>query len=674
MLHLLLRAVFAPPPLLSPRPQHKTHRKTSLQQLSIKPLPTADGSAPAEKKTAGRVLVLGKDGGVKAGTIGGEVKDVDASAVDRLLADVRRTSAKEEVVPAKGGGATVGAPAEEVGAYDLLMQELQRSATGKVGHRTKGPAEIAAESQAEFIRLQREKTRRLRGTEDDADSDEEGGGDAPHVYQPKYHDGESQEKRDSKARKQASSLFEGYMQQLENECKPGDGGGISIDFERVDTIVQQLKQLCGVSPVAACLTARGLIEVLNDLLEAEAAQTSATAASVSTSPFSLLVPAVLTKIFPPSDFRHPVMTPLSLYLSSALMQTPLRTLRDVSAGLFRAALLIDMSKDTHRYNGEVLSFLTNVLALQGASEAATPAAAAGNDYYAFLKKEGRSNPLLSECIPELPCADRAMLASGAGSDEPPSKKKRKRAEAADASQAPPLDFAASFCTADQTVADSPAVRRQLAAAAYRLLVRAVACFGVCEEGTEHLQPALAPVLETLDAVAPALHPALSVLDAQLRAALGKALEASVSGRFPLRLQAHRPIPLPLYEPKVTDFEEGEEDERRALKAQFRAEKKAAIRSLRQDAQFLNAAKEKERAYEMGKREDILNSMTAELQGQRKMIKQSDVARVWTPPLPPSLSRIFLKLQFQLHRNDHHRNTQHPHTQSKLRDMQKKAKK
>lgn len=84
--------------------------------------------------------------------------------------------------------------------------------------------------------------------------------------------------------------------------------------------------------------------------------------------------------------------------------------------------------------------------------------------------------------------------------------------------------------------------------------------------------------------------------------LSKLLKFSKNQRKPLRLQMHKPIPIPSYIPKFEEHSSNylrnrdpdhERNEIAKLRRQVKQEKKGAIRELRKDARFLAAVKRKE---------------------------------------------------------------------------------
>lgn len=87
----------------------------------------------------------------------------------------------------------------------------------------------------------------------------------------------------------------------------------------------------------------------------------------------------------------------------------------------------------------------------------------------------------------------------------------------------------------------------------------------------------------------------------LQDTLSRLLKFALQGRHPLRLQAHKPIPIPTYVPKFEHTSSNylrnrdPDHERNAaakLRAEYKQERKGAIRELRKDARFLAGEQQK----------------------------------------------------------------------------------
>lgn len=68
-------------------------------------------------------------------------------------------------------------------------------------------------------------------------------------------------------------------------------------------------------------------------------------------------------IFPVTDHRHPVVTPVLLMLGQMLAHTPVRSVQDVVTGVLCSALLLEYTREAKRIVPEAMAFLSAVLCL-----------------------------------------------------------------------------------------------------------------------------------------------------------------------------------------------------------------------------------------------------------------------------------------------------------------------
>lgn len=71
---------------------------------------------------------------------------------------------------------------------------------------------------------------------------------------------------------------------------------------------------------------------------------------------------VIGRLFPCSDLRHPVATPLLLLLSQALSIHYMRTMSDIALGIFVANVLLDATTARSGYSGDLGKFCRDILA------------------------------------------------------------------------------------------------------------------------------------------------------------------------------------------------------------------------------------------------------------------------------------------------------------------------
>lgn len=116
--------------------------------------------------------------------------------------------------------------------------------------------------------------------------------------------------------------------------------------------------------------------------------------------------------------------------------------------------------------------------------------------------------------------------------------------------------------------------------------------------------------------------------------LSRLLKFSRQSRRSLALQAHKPIPIPTYIPRFEHTSskylrnrdpDHERNEAAKVKAQYKQERKGAIRELRKDARFLASEqqkkeKEKDRAYN-DRMKKVFGSLESERAEQKAMDKE-----------------------------------------------------
>lgn len=78
-------------------------------------------------------------------------------------------------------------------------------------------------------------------------------------------------------------------------------------------------------------------------------------------PRALLQLKLFLTLYPLSDKRHPVLTPVSLFIGRALSQCLARDIGEVVRGLFLSSLALSIASSASRHYPEALSFLVDVL-------------------------------------------------------------------------------------------------------------------------------------------------------------------------------------------------------------------------------------------------------------------------------------------------------------------------
>lgn len=83
--------------------------------------------------------------------------------------------------------------------------------------------------------------------------------------------------------------------------------------------------------------------------------------STSWNASTILVLRAIGRLFPASDMRHPICTPLILLLSEALSVYRMKMLKDVALSLFAAYILLEGMAESARYSGELIALLCAVV-------------------------------------------------------------------------------------------------------------------------------------------------------------------------------------------------------------------------------------------------------------------------------------------------------------------------
>ncbi|KAI9000756.1 Nop14-like protein [Trametes punicea] len=281
---------------------------------------------------------------------------------------------------------------------------------------------------------------------------------------------------------------------------------------------------------------------------------------------------VIGQLWPTSDMNHAVISPARLLMGAYLGLCRVRSLQDMASGLFLCSLFMHYERLSKRFVPEAINFLVNSVLHLAPHSYQDAHSIPGNfplqDFRTLLtcplslvvkkaKKLSLGKPDLGRCL------------SGDNLDE-------------------------------QTKVD-------LLGLALELLGR----FADMYKGLEGFIELYNPIQDILGAVKVNDVPSeLATRIQSLQETLGRLLKFALQARRPLRLQAHKPIPIPTYIPKFEHTTSNylrnrdpdhERNEAAKLRAQYKQERKGAIRELRKDARFLAAEqqkkqKEKDREY------------------------------------------------------------------------------
>uniref|UniRef100_A0A0E0D3J6 Nucleolar protein 14 n=1 Tax=Oryza meridionalis TaxID=40149 RepID=A0A0E0D3J6_9ORYZ len=131
-----------------------------------------------------------------------------------------------------------------------------------------------------------------------------------------------------------------------------------VRFKLIDTLVKPLIEMSGETPYFAAICARQrLIDTRTRLCEDIKVPGKSCWPSLKT----LLLLRLWSLIFPCSDFRHVVATPMLLLMCEYLMRCPIQSGRDVAIGSFLCSMVLVATKESKKFCPEAVVFLQSLL-------------------------------------------------------------------------------------------------------------------------------------------------------------------------------------------------------------------------------------------------------------------------------------------------------------------------
>ncbi|KZT71550.1 Nop14-like protein [Daedalea quercina L-15889] len=305
---------------------------------------------------------------------------------------------------------------------------------------------------------------------------------------------------------------------------------------------------------------------------------------------------VISQIWPTSDKNHHVVSPARLLMGAYLGLGRVRSLQDLTSGLFLCTLFLQYEQLSKRFVPEAVNFLANAVLHLAPHKYADKATLPGL----------------------FPCPDFES------------------------------EHCSSFTIAGKKVKNatlnSPQLSRLLSGDEFSeqdkvdllgLTLDLLGRFADMYKGLDGFIELYGPLVELLSGVKSGSLPlVLSTRFSSLQDTLGRLLKFSRQARRPLTLQSHKPIPIPTYVPKFEQSSSNylknrdpdhERNEAAKLRRQYKQEKKGAIRELRKDARFLAAEqqkqqKEKDKAYN-GRMKRVFGSLESERAEEKIMERE-----------------------------------------------------
>ncbi|KAF9534593.1 nucleolar protein 14 [Crepidotus variabilis] len=301
-------------------------------------------------------------------------------------------------------------------------------------------------------------------------------------------------------------------------------------------------------------------------------------------------------IWPTSDLNHAVVSPTRILMGAYLGLCRVRSLVDMTSGMFLSTLFFQYEALSKRLVPEAINFLINTILHLAPHKFTDLASLPGG----FACPDFRSNL----------CQPLALKYTA--------KKKL-------VSRKPNLsDLIAADEQDEQAKADLLSLSLQL-----------LAKYADMYKGLDGFLDLFSPIAEVLRGVeSKSLFDGHKTQLATTIDTLQRLLKFAGQARKPLRLQSHKPIPIPSYVPKFESSSSNylrkrepdhEKNQSAKLRAQYKQERKGAIRELRKDAKFLANVEqkkqvEKDRAYNDRMRR-VFGGIEGERAEQKKMERE-----------------------------------------------------
>lgn len=148
---------------------------------------------------------------------------------------------------------------------------------------------------------------------------------------------------------------------------------LTAAVSQVDALLPHVYELATVSPELLVSWARNHLEdAYRNTTEADN-DTANAGISARLPAGKIIALRSIVRLFPGSDLRHAIVTPLGLLLSHCVSSVSVVTLEDASTSCFCAALLLEVLAPAQRFSGELACFLGSMLAT------AVPSGSRGSD-------------------------------------------------------------------------------------------------------------------------------------------------------------------------------------------------------------------------------------------------------------------------------------------------------
>uniref|UniRef100_A0A0R0F3T1 Nucleolar protein 14 n=1 Tax=Glycine max TaxID=3847 RepID=A0A0R0F3T1_SOYBN len=363
-----------------------------------------------------------------------------------------------------------------------------------------------------------------------------------------------------------------------------------LNVELLNMLVKPLIEMSKEIPYFAAICARRRIEATRKQFIESIKQSESSSWSSSK---TLCLLRLWSMIFPCSDFRHPVMTPVILLMCEYLMRCPIVSGRDIAIGSFLCSMLLSSRK----FCPEAIIFLrTSLLAATESKHVSDE----DSQLYHLMELKA-IKPLL--CIQET------------------------------VNEISPLNF---FKIIDMPEDSSFFTSVSFRASVLVAVVETLQGYVNVYEGLSSFPEMFLPIFKLLNEIAEQKNMPNVLRDKikDVAELIKLKVDEHHTLRRPLQMRKQKPVPIKLLNPK---FEENyvkgrdydpdrEQAELRKLKKQLKCEAKGAARELRKDNYFLLEVKEKERSLQEKDRAEKYGRAKAFLQEQEHAFKSGQLGK------------------------------------------------
>lgn len=379
-------------------------------------------------------------------------------------------------------------------------------------------------------------------------------------------------------------------------------GGRASSLDRLNALVKPLLEMSSETPYFSAVCARErLIRMREQFIER---LRNPGVHGLWPSRKSLALFRLWTLTFPPTDFRHVVLTPCTLLMVEYLIRSPVKSSCDLTTGTFICGLLLSVMRPAKRFCPEALAFLYAALTSALPAKLSTSRAASFLGCGSFMLELIASQPWL---LIQTDCSHLSQI------------------EDVEFDDVMAADKDASFFDLDT----------------YRLSV--LSCILGTLGGFSHIYediPSYPEVFDPFIAVLQGLSvnkqfpQAVTLSITKLLGQIKDNIRNTGRLRQPLRMHVKKPVPIKQFNPKFEEnFVQGrnydpdkERAEGKRLQRLIKQEAKGAARELRKDNYFLQVEKAKEKALADEQRDEKYRKAMVFLQEQEASFKSGQLGK------------------------------------------------